>query len=173
MKKITLIAVAWTLALAAAGCSAQRPAVMSEADAVTAGQIDGMLAERLYNIDFDRAYPMSAPSFHLSYPYYISVIGDRVESFLPYFGRAYTVPYGGGEGLRFAAPISEYAEKVTRKGAREITFKARTDEDLYDFILTVYPLGECNLSITPGQKQQISFSGQIDLEPAFEAVRVE
>ncbi len=173
MKKITLIAMVWTLALAGAGCSASRSAVMSEADIITARQIGEMLDEHLYKFDFDRAYPMSAPSFPLSSPYYVSVIGDRVESFLPYFGRAYNVRYGGGEGLRFAAPISEYNDRTTRRGAREITFKAHTDEDFYEFVLTVYPLGECNLSIIPGQKQQISFSGQIDMEPEFEVVRVE
>lgn len=161
------------LALAAAGCSASRSAIRSEADMVTAGQVESMLAQRLYKIDFDRAYPVSAPPFHLNYPYYVSVIGDRVESFLPYFGRAYTAPYGGGEGLRFAAPITEYTENVKKNGSREISFEARTEEDSYRFILTVFPLGQCDMSVTPGQRQSISFSGRIDLEPDFEAVRVD
>ncbi len=90
MKKITLIAMVWTLALAGAGCSASRSAVMSEADIITARQIGEMLDEHLYKFDFDRAYPMSAPSFPLSSPYYVSVIGDRVESFLPYFSEGRT-----------------------------------------------------------------------------------
>ncbi len=133
----------WTLALASAGCSASKPAVMSEADLVTAGQVTKMLAARLYKVDFDRIYPMSAPSSYLNYPYFISVIGDRVESMLPYFGRAYSVPFDGGEGLRFAAPISDYNETAKKNGRREITFSAQTDEDHYDFRLTIYPLGQC------------------------------
>lgn len=172
MKRISLIVMVWTLALAATGCSASRSTVMSEADLVTAGQIDKMLTERLYKVDFDRAYPMSAPTLPLNYPYFVSVIGNRVESFLPYFGRAFTIPYGGGEGLRFEAPISDYRERVRKNGSREISFRARTNEDRYDFTLTVFPLGQCDLNISPGLKQPISFSGEIDLSPEFEAVRV-
>jgi hypothetical protein len=96
MKNILFTIMAGTLALAVAGCSPAKSALMSEADAVTNRQIDKMLSERLYKVDFDRASPVAAPPFFLTYPYYISVIDDRVESFLPYFGRAYNVPYGGG-----------------------------------------------------------------------------
>ncbi len=149
-----------------------KSAVMSEADSATAGHIDKMLTARLYKVDFQRAYPMLAPSFPLDYPYYISVIGDRVESFLPYMGRAYSTPYGGGEGLRFAAPVSNYRESFKKNGKREIEFTAITGEDKYEFSLTVFPLGQCDLSITPLRKQSISFSGRVDLDPEFEAVRM-
>lgn len=145
---------------------------MSDADLATAAQIDTMLAGRLYKIDFDRALPMAGPSLTLSYPYFISVIGDRVESFLPYFGRAWSIPYGGGEGLRFRAPISNYRETVKKNGRREIDFTATTDEDRYDFTLTVYPLGQSDLVVTAGRKQSISFSGEVDLTPEFESVRI-
>ncbi len=170
-RSLLLMVLAAALALTSAGCSASRSAAMSEADMITAGQIEGMLAARLYKADFTRAYPASAPSFTLNYPYYISVIDDRVESFLPYFGRAYNLPYGGGEGLRFEGPISDYTERVKNKGQREITFSARTGEDRYNFTLTVWPSGECDLTVMPTNKQSISFSGDIDLNPEFEAVR--
>ncbi len=172
MKRYLLMVFAGALALAAAGCSASRSVTMSEADMVTAGQIEDMLSERLYKVDFTRAYPTSGPSFTLTSPYFISVIGDRVESFLPYMGRVYTAPYGGGEGLRFEGPIREYTRKTAKKERQEITFSVKTAEDDYDFALTVWPLGECSLTITPMNKQNISFSGAIDLSPEFEAVRV-
>lgn len=169
MKKIVLMSAVWTLVISAAGCSASKSVSMSETDLVTAGQVEKMLAERLYKVDFGRAYPMTAPSFPLTWPYFISVINDRVESFLPYFGRAYSVPYGGGEGLRFEGVVSGYTETVKKNGRREIDFKVTTREDIYDFSLTVFPLGECSLVISPSKKQSISFSGRIDLDPEFEA----
>ncbi len=172
MKRYLLTLLAGVLAITAAGCSASKSAAMSEADMVTAGQIEGMLSERLYKIDFTRAYPSAGPSFALSSPYYVSVIGDRVESFLPYMGRVYSVPYGGGEGLRFEGPIRDYAQNMAKKGRQEITFSVKTAEDDYDFTLTVWPLGECDLRITPINKQNISFSGNSDLSPEFEAVKV-
>lgn len=172
MKKTLLILMAWTLALTA-GCSAQRPVVMSDADRAVATQVDDMLARRMYKVDFTRAYPMSAPSFTLNYPYFISVIDNRVESFLPYFGRAYTATYGGGEGLRFAAPITDYTDEMKRNGSRQIEFTATTDEDRYKFTLTIFPRGDADLLVSAGRKQSISFAGRVDMEPEFEAVRVD
>ncbi len=162
---------ACTLALSA-GCSASRSVVMSEADQASAAQVDRMLTGRLYKVDFTRAYPMSAPSFALNYPYFISVIDDRVESFLPYFGRAYSVAYGGGEGLRFAAPITDYTDVVKRNGRREIRFTATTDEDRYEFSISIFPTGGCDLRIGATRKQSISFTGRMDLDPEFKVVRV-
>lgn len=144
----------------------------SETEATTIKQVERMLAAKLYKIDIDRATPMAAPSMSLPYPYHVSIIGDRVESFLPYFGRAYTLPYGGGEGLRFAAPISDYRETEGRRGRHDIRFRAVTAEDTYDFFLRIFPTGESSLSISPGQKQSISFSGRVDMTPEFETTLI-
>ncbi len=172
MKKAIVITMAIALALSA-GCSASRSVVTSDADRAIADRVDNMLARRMYKVDFTRAYPQSAPSFTLNDRYFISVIDDRVESFLPYFGRAYTVPYGGGEGLRFAAPITGYTDELKRNGRREIEFTAITDEDHYEFSLTISPMGDTSLTVSAFRKQSISFTGRLDPTPDFEAVRAE
>ncbi len=171
MKRIGFIILALA-GMMAAGCSATKPAASSEAQAAQQQHVDNMLQNRLYKVDFTRAYPMSGPAFALTYPYYMSVIGDRVESFLPYFGRAWSIPYGGGEGLRFNAPITGYTVKEGKKGRTEISFNARTDEDSYLFSLEVYPGGSSYLTVSPLQKQTISFDGKIDLDPEFELKKV-
>ncbi len=181
MKKLLLmaagvvigVALIVTMTVSMFACSATRSAAMTEADAVKSARVVEMLQNKLYKVDFDRAFPMSAPSFALNYSYFVSVIGERVESFLPYFGRAYNIPYGGGEGLRFVAPVTDYKTETGRKGQYEISFNARTDEDEYTFNLEVYPTGEAYLTISSIQRQTISFSGSVDLDPEFEAVRVE
>jgi hypothetical protein len=172
MKKYLLTLLAGMLALTAVGCSASKSTAMSEVDAVTAGQVERMLSEHLYKIDFTRAYPTSGPSFTLVYPYYISVIGDRVESFLPYAGRVFSIRPNGGEGLRFAGLISDYTQSVGKRGRQKISFSVKTDEDLYGFSLTIWASGECSLTVSSSKKQSISFSGNIDLSPEFETVRI-
>jgi len=175
MKKLLSIAFAGLVCAAGAGCSATRTAEKSperiEADAAAAAHISRMLDAHLYTVDFTRAMPMGAPSFPLNHPYYISVVDGHVESMLPYMGRAYSLPYGGGEGLRFRAPIADYTDRVGRKARREISFTARTDEDIYTFNLVVYPTGQSDLSVRSTNKQSISFTGAVDPEPDFEAVR--
>ncbi len=132
-----------------------------------------MLSSRLYKIDFDRAYPATAQSFALNDYYFISVVGDRIESFLPYYGQVYTAIYGGTgeEGLRFEGTISQYVERRGRGGRWDISFRARTEGDTYNLGLRISPSGECNLTISSMRKQSISFTGSIDMDPEFEAAR--
>lgn len=169
------IALAVIIAASALSCSPASSLSKGamEADSVKSVQIAEMLENRLYKVDFDLAIPLSAPSFPLNYPYYVSVIGGHVESFLPYFGRAWNIPYDGGEGLRFRAAIGDYKAGVGRKGRHRIVFDARTAEDGYTFDLEVYPSGQAYLTVYSSRRQSISFSGRIDLDPEFEEVKTE
>lgn len=165
-----MIALLGMLVMVSCGTASQ--AVRSEADQANAEVVATMLGNRVYKMDFDHGFPIAGPSFSLNYPYYVSVIRDRVESFLPYFGRAYSIPYGGGEGLRFDAPMTDYEIRQDRKGRNIVTFEARTDEDRYQFRIEIYPTGETYLTVSAVQKQAMSFSGQMDLDPEFELIRL-
>ena len=63
---------------------------------------------KAYKINVDRVMPMKGGSKHLTSDYSLEIRNDSVYSYLPYFGVAYNVPYGGGKGLNFSAPLSEY-----------------------------------------------------------------
>ncbi len=57
-----------------------------------------------YKIDVNTAMPMRGRSIPLTSQYSLQIRNDSVFSYLPYYGRAYSVPYGGGSGLIFNAP---------------------------------------------------------------------
>jgi hypothetical protein len=171
MKRISFI-VALLAMVMMTSCGITSKATLSEVDKANAEVVTSMLENKVYKMDFDRASSMARASFSLNYPYYVSVIHDRVESFLPYFGRAYNVPYGGGEGLNFTAPISDYKMTQDRKGRWVVTFDARTTEDLYQFRIEIYPAGSTYLSVSSTQKQVMSFNGKVDLDAEFELMRV-
>ena len=58
-----------------------------------------------YRIDINTAYPRRGRMIPLTSIYSVTIRNDSVFSQLPYFGRAYSIPYGGGQGLMFNAPI--------------------------------------------------------------------
>ena len=60
---------------------------------------------RTFKLEASMAYPMSGRSIPLTTPYGLQMKKDSVDVYLPYYGRAYQIPYGGGEGLRFKAPV--------------------------------------------------------------------
>lgn len=117
-----------------------------------------------YKINVNRAYPMKGGSKMLTSSYSLEVKNDSVYSYLPYFGVAYNIPYGGGKGLNFNAPLSDYELEYNKKGAAKIKFKSRNDEDTYTYNVTIYPDGGTNIQVTPVNRQSISFSGDMDME---------
>ena len=107
---------------------------------------------KAYKINVDRVMPMKGGSKHLTSDYSLEIRNDSVYSYLPYFGVAYNVPYGGGKGLNFSAPLSEYTSTYSKKGNAKITLKVRNEED------------SSNIQVTPTNRQSISFSGEMDLK---------
>jgi hypothetical protein len=119
---------------------------------------------KAYKINVDRVMPMKGGSKHLTSDYSLEIRNDSVYSYLPYFGVAYNVPYGGGKGLNFSAPLSEYTSTYSKKGNAKITLKVRNEEDNYLYNITIYPNGSSNIQVTPTNRQSISFSGEMDLK---------
>ena len=117
-----------------------------------------------YKIDVNRVMPMRGGSKHLTSDYSLEIRNDSIYSYLPYFGVAYTIPYGGGKGLNFNAPLSEYTSEYSKKGNARITLKVRNEEDNYIYNITIYPNGTSNIQVTPTNRQSISFSGEMDIK---------
>lgn len=59
------------------------------------------LQERNFKIGVLMMYPPRGGARNVAYGYSLEVRNDSLISYLPYFGRAYDVPYGGGKGLNF------------------------------------------------------------------------
>lgn len=75
--------------------------------------------------------------------------------------QAYQIPYGGGEGLRFKAPVENYSSKL-KKDRYRITFEATTSEDNFRFSVDLYDDGSANIHVTMRNRQPIHYSGQLD-----------
>lgn len=124
-------------------------------------QVKEMIESGRFIIDVNRAVPMSGRAVNLTSSYSLELRGDSVLSYLPYFGRAYSAPYGGGKGLNFTDTVSEYDLSYDKKGVARIKFRTRTDEDNYAFNVQVFPNGSSTISVTPVNKQGITFYGEV------------
>lgn len=124
------------------------------------------LAEHRYRIFVDRMYPMRGPAVYLQDDWGLEVSGDSVGLFLPYFGRAYYIPYGRGGGLSLVEPLTSYREEPI-KGGRRIFMTTRNDFESYQIVLEVFDNATVSLVINPSEKETISFSGVMELNDVF------
>ena len=90
-----------------------------------ANEVKELIDSKRFTIDVNRAIPMGGRSLNLTSPYSLEMRGDSVISYLPYFGRAYSAPYGGGDRLRFEESITDYQCSFNKKGTAQIQFRTR------------------------------------------------
>ena len=84
-----------------------------------------------YKIDVNTAMPMRGRSIPLTSQYSLQIRNDSVFSYLPYYGRAYSVPYGGGSGLFRAKvfPDGTTSIDVTMQNRQAISYRGEVDLD--------------------------------------------
>lgn len=149
------------LAAALAGCATT--AEKMEREAQTAAQVSEALASRHYTINVLMMYPQRGRAVNLTTSYSVEVKGDSLISYLPYFGRAYNVPYGGGKGLNFIAPITGYQTETDRKGTTRVVLTTENEEDKYQYVLEISTSGNSYVQVLSRQRDFIRYSGRMDL----------
>ena len=86
---------------------------------------------------------------------------DRIESYMPFFGKAYSgIGYGGDNGLKFEGKPEEYTFTREAKNYR-INASVKGTNDYFKLTLSVSFEGSATLSITSNNRSPISYYGEI------------
>ncbi|MBW6533826.1 MAG: DUF4251 domain-containing protein [Mariniphaga sp.] len=107
------------------------------------------------------AMPLGGGSIQLSYTFEAEVRGDSVFSYLPFYGVAYHVDYGGrNSAFDFSHPIENYEMESDGNGYRiKLEVKNKMDYITYSFFIS--ELGYSTLNVTSTNRQAISYYGSI------------
>ena len=92
---------------------------------------------------------------------YVKFHPDRIESYMPYFGKAYSgIGFGGDNGLKFDGKPEDY---TVTKGAKnyQINATVKGKNDNFKLSLSVGFEGSATLSIFSNYRSQISYNGEI------------
>ena len=160
MKKLLLIAAV----LLVAGCgSLKQNAEQKRAEQERVAALVGeRLDARRYRIYIDYMMPLRGRGKAITDSYCLTVDGNKVDSYLPYFGTAYSVPYGGGKGLVFEDEIDSYVEDFSRADRRIIQFSTNNGEDVLVYTLTVFDTGTADIHVNCRNRDDISYRGSLD-----------
>ena len=160
MKAFSLLAVMMmVVTLGFASCASSNAVSKRERVQAVRKQIE----DRQYTIEVNRALPMGGRARELTPTYALSIKGDTINSYLPYFGVAYSVPYGGGEGLIFEATITDYTVNFDAKGTANITVRTRSKEDSFVYQINIFENGSTTIYVTPTNRQAITYHGNVKL----------
>lgn len=160
MKKILLII---TAAVIMAACATTDKQKGYDKKKEKAEMIDKAVSNRDFKISVRTAYPNRGRSVQLTTDFELRVKGDSVMSYLPYFGRAYNIHYGGGKGLNFSDVMSDFKITQPKRDKKHIEFNVKNDEDTYKFYIDVFDNGNAYINVMPQQRESISFNGDVEL----------
>ena len=143
------------------GCGTGNGLTKAEREALVTRQVQEGLDTRHYTIAVDWMKPLGGMPRHVSSNYELTVNGDEVDSYLPYVGEAYRLPYGGGKGLNFKGKIDNYTITYPTSNRSHIEFTVTNEEDSYLFRIDVFSNGKSIIDIIARDKDAISFDGEM------------
>ncbi len=144
-----------------------KPLSKAESERIVRNTIKSRVDNRDFRILVKEMQPLHGPFIYINDDWALEVHGDSIGSILPYFGRAYHVPYGGGLGLHFITRIDEYNAVEPKSGLKEITIKCHTDEESYIYNVEVYADGTSYITVQTPYRDLIRFSGDIDVNDLY------
>ncbi|NMA74223.1 MAG: DUF4251 domain-containing protein [Bacteroidales bacterium] len=121
-----------------------------------------ILNGKRYRIEVRNAYPQSGRHISLTSNYSLTIKNDTIDSYLPYFGRAYSIPYGGGEGLIFKSKMKEYSIEKEKEDEVRIKIVTITPEDSYTYFITVYENKNADINVFMNKRNSIRFQGDLE-----------
>lgn len=131
--------------------------------------LQDLIRSNHFQVTIDRVYPMNGADLTRFNPEgTITVTDSTAKGKLPYFGRAYTLPYGEGGGIEFDGLIKKREVKIIekkRKSSILYQFHVAGQNDVYRITIQSFPGGTCSVSINSNNRRNISYSGKIESIP--------
>jgi hypothetical protein len=147
------------LSLLLVGCAGFGSAGAQEANHVT---LKNILSAKTFVFKAQSAWPLQGTVVQLNAGYDMKVLQDSINTFLPYFGRAFNASYGGDGGINFTSKKFDYRLKEKQKGGFEITIKPADARDVVEMNYSVSANGYATLQVISNNRQAISYYGVIE-----------
>jgi hypothetical protein len=128
----------------------------------TENLVTNLVHSKHYVFVAETVAPVSGASRSLTSYYDLTISGDTMISYLPYFGRSYSAPVDPSEGgINFTSTDFTYEIKPKKKGGWDILIKPKNVRSAQQLSLFISDNGYASLQVISNNRQPISFSGHI------------
>lgn len=124
-------------------------------------QVHSSIEERHFTIAVDWMRPFGGMSRHVNSNYELKINGDEMDSYLPYVGEAYRLPYGASKGLNFKAEIRNYNATFAGSNGYLIEYDVTNDEDVFHYRINIFTSGKAVIDVWARDRDPISFQGEM------------
>ena len=127
-------------------------------------QIRKIIENKHFKFTARSVTPMSGSTINLTSEYDLIVDSTSIESWLPFYGRAYQTDYGSTEGgIKFKenAKVLE-VKRNAKKDGYEVRIEVDTSNDSYKIFVRAGDSGYATMAIISNRKQSISYYGIIE-----------
>ena len=134
----------------------------SDAGAQEKGKaLKDLLDSRHFTFKARTMMPTGRGARQLTSDYDLTIKGDTVVAYLPYFGRAYAPVLPGEGGIDFTSTHFTYKIRE-KKDEWLVTIQPKDTRDVRQLYLTIQDNGYAQLQVNSNNRQPISYSGQIE-----------
>lgn len=120
-----------------------------------------MVESKSFVFTAETARPMRGGNQQLSGGYDLTVNPGSIVAYLPYYGRAQTIPIDASDGgVKFSSTNFQY-EAVAGKKGWKITIKTNDVSHVRQLYLTIYDNGKATLDVMNINRDDISYNGYI------------
>ena len=165
MKKLIFISLLFSIL--SLSVSAQKPTKAEKAAQLEQEfqQTRQLIESNHFQFELNRVYPQGGQDLSRFNPRGKFVITDSVaKGTLPFFGRAYSLPYGEGGGIEFDGVMKDQSLKIEHKKKRKILiyrFSITAKNDTYQISMEISGGGNCSVNLNSNNRAQISYSGTV------------
>lgn len=124
--------------------------------------LKNLLGAKTFVFKAQTAWPLQGTVIQLTPGFDMKVFADSINTYLPYFGRAYQAAYNSGGGISFTSTKFEYHLKDKGKKGWELVIKPSDVKDINQLIYSISTNGYATLQVTSNNRQAISFYGVVE-----------
>lgn len=127
----------------------------------TGTDIKTMIESKSFVFTAQTARPLRGGIQQLTGGYELTITPGSIIAYLPFYGRAQTLPIGSTDGgIKFTSTSFQY-EPIAGKKGWSITIKPNDVSNVRQLFLTIYDNGSATLDVMNINRDDISFSGYI------------
>lgn len=130
---------------------------------LTSSDIKNMIDSSRFVFNAERVNPMRGRTRYLTSSYDVILKKDTLESFLPYFGRAYQAPMDPSKGgIQFTSTDFSYTIVTKDNDKWDVVVKPKNNQDVEEMQFNIFGNGSATLNVLSTHKDPISFTGNIE-----------